>query len=348
MREARSLVPITVGVARVLTSTCHSTRTCPAWAEVLLLVEEVSRTAGHRLGASRAENLPVALDRAYEQTVAWTTFSKAEVKVTEASDNMSGRSFVVTGAAGGLGSGTLEALVARQPNAKFALLDRDEAGLEETAARVKSAGGTALCYPTDVTRSSDVDEAIRSAALDLGGLDGLVACAGVRMQNARIDQISDAVWNEIFSVNVSGVFNSLRAFARVMIDSKRAGSVVAISSLSGTRGRLGQGAYCASKAAVSHLARVAALDLAQHNVRVNVVAPGTVDTPMLAKAREQEGPEISDKRLFGDADLLRPGIPSRRFASVDDVTNVILFLLSDQSAHITGQVVVIDGGESVL
>ena len=147
-----------------------------------------------------------------------------------------------------------------------------------------------------------------------------------------------------FDVNVRGVFNVTRAVAGRMMSRGR-GAIVTIASNASRVPRVRQGAYCASKAAVAHLMRVFALELAPHGIRVNSVSPGATDTPMIERLMADMN--FADEILRGSLANFRVGTPLGKNASVEDVANAVAFLLSDQASHITMQELVVDGGAAL-
>ena len=264
-------------------------------------------------------------------------------------DDSSGLAGVLlTGAASGIALETACDLARRNPDVGIALLDRDAAALEEAKAKLADRRGKTVTLAVDVREAKEVEDAVKQAADALGTLTGAVTAAGVRMANTPAVDLDDETWWEVVTVNLFGCFATTRAVGRAMIAGRVGGSIVTVSSLSAKRARWGQSAYCAAKAGVSHFSRVMALELATHGIRVNSVCPGTVNTAMLQKARQQDGPEVLNARIFGSPEKFRPGIPSRRVAEPSEVSSLIIFLLSDESRHITGAAINIDGGEGVI
>ena len=128
----------------------------------------------------------------------------------------------------------------------------------------------------------------------------------------------------------------------------RSGAIVTVASLSGYAPRIGQSAYCVSKAGVIQFTRTLALELSEHCVRANAVCPGTVNTAILKQAQTQDGPQVLQERIYGSPARFRPGIPLRQIADPEDIAMTILFLLSSAARHITGQTIFVDGGESIV
>jgi NAD(P)-dependent dehydrogenase (short-subunit alcohol dehydrogenase family) len=235
---------------------------------------------------------------------------------------------LVTGGASGIGLATVRWLL--EAGWKVAAVDRDAKGL---AALAKELGKPARVFTcgVDVTDEATAEKAIAMAAEALGGLDGVVNSAGIAADIHALDTPVD-LFRKILDVNVVGTFIVARAAARVMRG--KGGAIVNISSISGLRGNKGRSAYGASKGAVVTLTQVLANDLARHKIRVNAVAPGPVDTPMVQGMHAQGGREL----------WLRH-IPMRRYGKPEEIASVIEFLLDGtRSGFMTGEIVAVDGG----
>jgi 2,3-dihydro-2,3-dihydroxybenzoate dehydrogenase len=247
-----------------------------------------------------------------------------------------GAGIVVTGAAQGIGEGIARHLA--NGGARLALIDRQP---DETGAIAAELSATALA--ADLTDEASVEDAIAAAEAALDGIDGLVNVAGIQQLGPLMEQSADA-FDAHFAVNLRGTWLVSRAVARRMTD-RKAGSIVTISSNAARVPRVKQGAYCASKAGVSHLMRVFALELGPLGIRVNTVAPGATETPMIR--RMMEGMGFGEAMLKGDLDNFRTGVPLGRIAQVEDVADAVAFLLSDQSRYITMHEMVVDGGATL-
>ena len=236
---------------------------------------------------------------------------------------LEGKVALVTGGARGIGAAIARAMI--DHGAKVVIgdvLDRDGEALAE------GLGTSAKYVHLDVTKPGDWDAAVATAIKTYGKLNVLVNNAGIAGTFAPIEQYSNAVWDKIIAVNLTGVFNGIKA-ATAALRSARNGSIVNMSSMAGMRGDAAMPGYIATKWAVRGLTKAAALDLARFGIRVNSVHPGVVNTSMIA-----EGPKFSTSHVAMD----RVGEPV-------EIANLIVFLASDESSFSTGAEFVADGGE---
>jgi len=235
------------------------------------------------------------------------------------------RVIIVTGASQGIGAAVARLLAAR--GARVALVARSA---DRIAALAADLGGGARGYACAVQDPVQVQATVQSVADDMGGVHGLVNNAGITRDNLLV-RMSQAHWDEVIAVNLTGTFNFTRAVAKGMMRQKF-GRIVNITSVIGQMGNAGQVNYAASKAGIIGLTKSVARELASRGITVNAVAPGYIDTAMTA---EMSG-EVRDK-LVGS-------IPLERIGTADDVARAVAFLLSDDAAYITGQVLNCDGG----
>jgi NAD(P)-dependent dehydrogenase (short-subunit alcohol dehydrogenase family) len=237
----------------------------------------------------------------------------------------------ITGGGSGIGLATAQRLLAS--GWRVAIADRDATALE--ALRQAHAGSAELfATPLDVTDEGAVEAAVVEAVAALGGLNGVVNSAGIAADIPALDTPVD-LFRKVLDVNVVGTFIVARTAARLMRE-RGGGAIVNLASVAGLRGSKGRSAYGASKGAVAVLTQVLANDLARYGIRVNAVAPGPVDTPMV-------------KTMHTDSDraLWARHIPMRRYADPDEIAAVIEFLLDGtRSGYMTGTVVPVDGGFS--
>jgi NAD(P)-dependent dehydrogenase (short-subunit alcohol dehydrogenase family) len=240
-----------------------------------------------------------------------------------------GRTAFVTGAGSGIGAAI--ALALAEAGAAVALVDLDPDSVAVTAARIHDLGGHALALTADVAEPSRVADAVDATLAEFGALHLAVNSAGVGGPPVLIGDYDIKDWQRILDVNLTGVFNCLRFQIPAML-AAGGGSIVNISSLAGSRGCPMMGAYVAAKHGVLGLTKTAALEYGAAGIRVNAVAPGPVDTPLLADMDPAT-------RLAWES-----GHPLGRMASTADVTAACLFLLSDRASMITGVHHKVDGG----
>jgi 2,3-dihydro-2,3-dihydroxybenzoate dehydrogenase len=248
---------------------------------------------------------------------------------------------LVTGAAGGIGEAVVRVLGER--GATVAAVDRDEDHLAEVVAKMRADGLDVRAFRADVTSSPEVEAVVESVEQQLGPLDYLVNAAGV-LRLSRATALTDADWALTFAVNTTGVFFVSRAVVNRMVPRSR-GAVVTIASNAAGTARVEMSAYAASKAAATMFTKCLGLEVARHGIRCNLVAPGSTDTPMLSSMwRDDSGPASS---IEGNPDAYRVGIPLGRLAAPSNVADAVVFLLSDQAAHITMHDLTVDGGAAL-
>lgn len=241
-----------------------------------------------------------------------------------------GKVALVTGASRGIGRSI--AVHFARGGAKVTLVGRDVAALEETAALAREAhpGADTLVVPADVTDSAAVKAAVEQTVAEFGRLDAAVANAG-QFKPGLVVRLGPDDVEAMLSVNLKSAFYLTTAASKVMMR-QRCGSIVLISSIVGLAGAEGQAGYAAAKAGLGGLAKTTAKELASRNVRVNVVAPGFIETAMT-----EAMPSEARERFFSMIPMGRVGTP-------DEIGGVVTFLCSDAAGYITGQTVVVDGG----
>jgi NAD(P)-dependent dehydrogenase (short-subunit alcohol dehydrogenase family) len=250
-----------------------------------------------------------------------------------------GRVAVVTGAAQGIGAGIARRLAAE--GADITLLDIGDCS--ESAAAVEAAGGRALTLRCDVRFADQLDRAIAEAERVLGTPTLAVACAGV-IRTAPFLELREEDWELTLDVNLKGTTFLLQAVARRMVEAKRQGSMVALSSVAAKAPRPTAADYSASKIGVISVCRSAAVALAPHGITVNAVCPGVVDTAMTRMLHEQRS-EINGVPPEESLRQMIETIPLGRIETVDDVADAVLFLLSAEGSYITGQSLNVCGGQ---
>lgn len=248
---------------------------------------------------------------------------------------LAGRVVVITGGSQGIGEACARRLV--HDGAAVAMWDLADAAGQKLTAELNAAGGRALYCHCHVAIKHEVDAALAATLAQFGHVDGLVNNAGI-FKAAPFLEITEADWDAVIDVNLKGHFLVGQAVARVMAK-RGTGAVVNMSSVNGTLTIPTIASYNASKGGINQLTRVMALSLADHGVRVNAVAPGTIATE-LARASVLTSDEAK-QRIMSRTPMKRLGEPS-------EIADVVAFLLSDASSYVTGEIVVVDGGRMTL
>jgi 3-oxoacyl-[acyl-carrier protein] reductase len=243
---------------------------------------------------------------------------------------IAGRSVIVTGASKGIGKGIARVFASK--GAKVLLVSRDLAQAEAAAAEIESAGGIASAVAADVSSPEDCARMAATAIERQGGID-IVCCNAGIFPAARLGEMSVADWDQVLDINLKGTFLTVDA-CLPGLKARGKGRIIVTSSITGPiTGYPGWAHYAASKAGQLGFVRTAAIELAPHNITVNAVLPGNI----LTEGMEALGPEYIAR--------MTSAIPQRRLGSVDDIAYAALFLASDEAAFITGQTIVVDGGQ---
>ena len=242
---------------------------------------------------------------------------------------LSGKTAIITGASKGIGKGIAETFAKQGANVAFTFLSSVEKGqaleqgLQEYGTRVKG-------YRSDASKMEDAEALVAQVVEDFGGVHIVVNNAGIT-KDTLLMRMTEEDFNRVIEVNLNSVFNMTKAVQRTFLK-QRSGSIINISSVVGVKGNAGQANYAASKAGIIGFTKSVALELGSRNIRCNAIAPGFIETEMTAVLDENTVQQWRD------------GIPLKRGGSAEDVANACLFLASDMSGYITGQVMNVCGG----
>ena len=247
---------------------------------------------------------------------------------------MAERVAIVTGAGRGIGAATARILAARGD--RVAVWDLDSVPAEETAAEIRAAGGEAIAIACDVSRRDAVEAAVAQTLQAFGGLDVLVACAGLTRDNL-IHKMSEEDFDIVVATHLKGSFLVAQAAQRHMVP-RRYGKIVLTSSTSAL-GNRGQANYAAVKAGIQGLTRTLAIELGPFGINVNAVAPGFIETRMTRQTAERVGVDFEQMKARAAAE-----IPLRRVGQPEEVGHVAAFLSSDDASFVSGQIIYVAGG----
>jgi 3-oxoacyl-[acyl-carrier protein] reductase len=247
------------------------------------------------------------------------------------SDRMTGKSVIITGAAKGIGRGVAEVFAEEGADVVIADVDLDEA--EAAAAAIRDGGGAAVAAHVDVTDPDSLEACVSDTVERTGGLDVLIHNAGI-YPDVRLVDMSVEDWDQVHGVNLRGTFLAVKAVLPTMLEQGR-GRIVITSSITGPRvGNPGLAHYSASKAGVNGFVKTAAIELARSGITINTVEPGNIMTPGMTD-------------VLG-ADYIRDqerSIPMGKLGTPEDIAYAMLYLASDEAGYVTGQSIVVDGGQ---
>lgn len=245
---------------------------------------------------------------------------------------LEGKVALITGAARGIGEGIALKLAEHGAQIAFTYVSEGSAGkAEELTKKLAGLGVKAKSYRSNAGIFSECESLVSEVIQEFGSVDVCVNNAGISKDNLLL-RMTPEQWDDVININLKSVFNMTKQVIRPMMKAK-GGSIINMSSVIGLMGNAGQGSYAASKAGILGFTKSVAKELGSRNVRCNAIAPGFVETDMTSYLKEGE-----------QADKYKAGIPLGRFGTADDIANATLFLASDLSAYITGQVISVDGG----
>jgi 3-oxoacyl-[acyl-carrier protein] reductase len=243
-------------------------------------------------------------------------------------DMLTDKVAIITGASRGIGRSIAVALAGQ--GAKVVASARNAEALERLVDEIKAQGGEAVAVVGDVAQESDANNLIDHAVTAFGRVDILINNAGITRDGLLL-RMKNEDWDAVLDTNLKGSFLCIRAAAKIM-SKQRSGRIINISSVVGEMGNAGQANYCASKAGLLGLTKSVARELARRNVTVNAITPGFIVTDM------------TDNMTDKAREAMIEQIPLGRLGAADDVVNAVLFLASDRSSYVTGQVLGINGG----
>ena len=246
---------------------------------------------------------------------------------------LTGKTALITGAARGIGKAIALKFASEGANIAFTdlvLNDDMAAGLEATRKEIEAVGVTCRAYAGNAADFEGVDATCKQVKEDFGSIDILVNNAGITKDGLML-RMSEAQWDAVINVNLKSAFNFIHACTPIMMRQK-GGSIINMASVVGVHGNAGQCNYAASKAGLIALAKSIGQEMGPKGIRANAIAPGFIETAMTAALPEEVRKEWEKK------------IPLRRAGQVDDIANTALYLASDLSSYVSGQVIQVDGG----
>lgn len=242
---------------------------------------------------------------------------------------LKGKTALVTGASKGIGKAIAIKYAEEGANVAFTYLSSVEQG-QALEKELISKGVKAKGYRSDASDFNQADKLISDVIADFGTLDVLVNNAGITMDNLLL-RMNEEAWDRVMNVNLKSCFNTVKAVTKPMMKQK-SGSIINMTSVVGIKGNAGQANYAASKAGIIGFTKSVALEIGSRGIRCNAVAPGFIET------------EMTDKLDEKTIQLWRDAIPLKRGGKPEDVADACLFLASDMSSYVTGQVLQVDGG----
>lgn len=242
---------------------------------------------------------------------------------------LEGKTALITGASKGIGRKIAEKFAEHGANVAFTYLSSVEKGLA-LEQELQSAGTKVKGYRSDASKFDQAEQLVTDIVAEFGTVDIVVNNAGIT-KDGLLMRMSEQQWDEVIEVNLKSIFNVTKAASKIMMKNRK-GVFINMSSVVGVQGNAGQGNYAASKAGIIGFSKSMAKELGSRNIRTNVVAPGFIKTEMT---------EVLDPKVVAGWEA---NIPLKRAGETEDIANACVFLASDLSAYITGQVIAVDGG----
>ncbi len=242
---------------------------------------------------------------------------------------------LITGASSGIGRATAEVFASKGASVVVAARRKQE--LEDLVDKIQGKGGKASAVVTDVSKASDVEQMVAHAIKEYGRIDYAVNNAGIEGALASIVDLPEEEWDRAININLKGVFLCMKYQAKAMLAAKQGGAIVNVGSVNSFLGFPMGSAYVSSKHALVGLTTSVSAELAPEGIRVNLVCPGIVVTPMHNRIRQLFGDDLYDKGII-------PTVHLRRAGRSEEIANTIVFLCSDDASYITGTTLTPDGG----
>ncbi len=246
---------------------------------------------------------------------------------------LEGKVALITGAGSGIGRATAK-IFARE-GAHLMIIDVAAVAAQETLEAVRQLGAKALCLKADVSNAAEVEAAVARTVSEFGRLDCAFNNAGIEGEPALTHKCSEANWNRVLAINLTGVWLCMKAEIAQMLKQGQGGAIVNTSSVAGIAGAIGGPAYVASKHGVAGLTRAAALEYGRYKIRVNAVCPGPIRTPMLARLM-QFTKDAEDRMVRSE--------PLKRLGEPEEIGETVAWLCSDRASFVTGLPMPVDGG----
>ncbi len=249
--------------------------------------------------------------------------------ITERMNLLQGKTAIITGATRGIGKGIAQVFAKQGANVAFTYSSSVDAA-KDLEKELNDLGVKAKAYQSNAASFIESESLVKDVLETFGSIDVLINNAGITKDNLLM-RMSEEDFDKVIEVNLKSVFNMTKAVQRTMLK-QRSGSIINMSSVVGVKGNAGQANYAASKAGIIGFSKSVALELGSRNIRSNVIAPGFIETEMTGKLDEKV------------VDEWRKAIPLKRGGAPEDIANACLFLASDLSGYVTGQVLNVDGG----
>jgi len=250
--------------------------------------------------------------------------------------NLEGKVALVSGGATGIGFGMSEALA--EAGATVAICSRRLEVCQKAADDISQTAGARLFpFRCDISNAQDVENVVRETTSKLGKIDILVNCAGIGGSEKPIVKMEEPDWDSVINVNLKGAYSLAREVAKGMIERKEGGRVINVASIGGLAGIPNMSAYCVSKAGLIQLTKVMALEWVRHNILVNALLPGYIETPMNTEFFASDAGQK----------VIKANVPMRRLGQVSEIKGLTILMASPASSFMTGASLVVDGGYTV-